>query len=67
MADIASELYDLLKIEENYPEDCPGWWDFWKFYGRHIDPTDIVEITEMWQSWVDQNDPYPCQDEWEYL
>jgi len=60
-------LYDQLKIEENYPEHCPGWWDFWKFYGCHINNDNTDEIMESWQNWVDQDDPYPCQDEWEYI
>jgi len=46
-------------------EDCDGWWDFWKFYGRHAENS--KDIPEMWQNWVESYDPYPCQDEWEYL
>lgn len=52
-----------LNIEQEYPDECGGWWDFWRFYGSHIDPIYIDEIVESWENWVGQDDPYPSPED----
>ena len=58
-----TDVYECMKIENNYPDSCDEWWEFWKFKVNEKTDT-FQDIMESWEEWLDEDDPYPCQDEW---